>query len=90
MYSFHCFIWNIFFPFLELPFTADCFYFKLVLNCCTALLLGHDQNASAGMIKMLQRALLRRDQKEPKFRTKEEEDEEKKTIRTAIIALAFS
>ena len=79
MYSFDCFALNILFP------------LKLVLlNYCLALLLGHDQNASAGMIKMLQRALLRRDQKEPKFRTKEEEDEEKKTIRTAIIALAFS
>ena len=25
MYSFHCLIYNIFFPLLEIPFTADCF-----------------------------------------------------------------
>ena len=43
MYSFHCFIWNIFFPFLEFPFTADCFQFKVLLNFCSALLLGHEK-----------------------------------------------
>ena len=29
--------------------TANCFPFKVILNWCSALLLGHEQNASAGI-----------------------------------------
>ena len=57
-------------------YSFDCFALiilfplKLVLlNYCLALLLGHDQNA--------QRALLRREQKRPNFRTKKKKRKRK-------------
>ena len=53
----------------------------MILNCCSALLLGHEQNASAGT--------LRREKSEVKLVDEEEEKEEehkKKTRRIAIRA----
>ena len=52
----------------------------MILNCCSALLLGHEQNASAGTFT------LRREKSEVKLVDEEEEEYKKKTQRTAIRA----
>ena len=52
----------------------------MILNRCSALLLGHEQNASAGTFT------LRREKSEVKLVDEEEEEYKKKTKRTAIRA----
>ena len=54
MYSFHFFALKILFP-LKLLFTADYFQFKVLLIYSLALLLVHDQNASAGTSEFFRR-----------------------------------